>query len=56
MACLVLMLVASFVYYRQTATILLPTLQKLVFVSSTDWPLWLHRDEATGKASSSAAG
>jgi hypothetical protein len=40
---LVLLLTTSFVYYGQIATVVLPTLQKLVFLSSVSWLFWLHK-------------
>jgi hypothetical protein len=52
MASLALLLTASFVYYRQMATVILPTLQKLVFLSSVGWLLWLHKRSAMAVASS----
>jgi hypothetical protein len=36
------LLIAAFVYYREVAMVALPTLQKLVFLLSTGWLLWLH--------------
>jgi hypothetical protein len=43
MANLALLLSAAFTYYREVAMVALPTLQKLVFLLSTGWLLWLHR-------------
>jgi hypothetical protein len=43
MANLALLISAAFVYYREVAMVALPTLQKLVFLSSTAWLLWLHK-------------
>jgi hypothetical protein len=42
-ASLALLLLAAFAYYRQVATVILPLLQKLVFLSSSGWLLWLQR-------------
>jgi len=44
---LVLVLTAAVVYYGQVATVVLPTLQKLVFVSSVSWLFWLHKRSDT---------
>ena len=51
MSNLTLLLIASFVYYRQVATV---ALQKLVFASSAGWLLWLHRRSAGTLASSTS--
>ena len=52
---LALLLTAAFVYYRGVATVALPTLQKLVFLSSAGWLLWLHKRSAEALASSTSA-
>jgi hypothetical protein len=52
---LALLLTAAFVYYREVAMVALPTLQKLVFLSSASWLLWLHKRTATALASSTSA-
>ena len=52
---LALLLIASFVYYGQVATAVLPTLQKLSFLSSTGWLLWLHKRNAMALASLTSA-
>ena len=51
MATLALLLITSFVYYRhvyyqQMVSLVLPALQKLVFLSSVCWLLWLHKSAA----------
>ena len=48
-ACLCLMLAASFVYYGHVGTVTLPTLQKLVYLSSAAWLLWLHNRAARAR-------
>ena len=50
MACLLLMLAASCSYYGRIGTAALPTLQKLVYLSSSAWLLWLHSRAAAGPA------
>ena len=52
---LALLLTASFVYYRQVALAVLPTLQKLVFLSSVSWLMWLHKRSAMPLTSSTSA-
>ncbi|MFN7919179.1 MAG: hypothetical protein U0Q16_03730 [Bryobacteraceae bacterium] len=42
-ASLTLLLVSAFVYYRGVGTASLPALQKLSFVTSATWLLWVHR-------------
>jgi hypothetical protein len=55
MASLALLLASSFIYYRQTAVEILPLLQKLVFLTSMGWVLWVHAG-CMMPASTSAAG
>jgi hypothetical protein len=47
---LALLLTAAFVYYGQVAMVVLPTLQKLVFLSSVGWLFWLHKSSAMPQA------
>jgi hypothetical protein len=47
---LVLLAIAAFIYYREVALVALPTLQKLVFLLSTAWLLWLHKQIVAGPA------
>ena len=54
MACLVLLATASFVYYQQIGTVVLPALQKLTFLTSPAWLLWLHKRSAMAPASSTS--
>lgn len=46
---------AAIVYYGQVATVVLPTLQKLVFVSPVCWLFWLRKGSDAGFARAASA-
>jgi hypothetical protein len=52
---LALLLTACIVYYGNVATVALPYLQKLTFLSSAGWLLWVHRGSEHALASAAAA-
>jgi hypothetical protein len=52
---LVVLFIVAFVYYGEVGMVALPTLQKLTFLSSTTWLLWLHKSSATSLSSSTPA-
>jgi hypothetical protein len=54
-ATLALLLVASFIYQRQVAWAVLPTLQKLVFLCSVGWLFWIHKRRDVPLARSASA-
>ena len=55
MANLTLLLTTAVVYYREVMMVALPTLQKLTFLSSAAWLLWLHKRSTMALASSTPA-
>ncbi len=52
---LTLLLTTAVVYSREVMMVALPTLQKLTFLSSAAWLLWLHKRGTTALASSTPA-